>query len=248
MTSGMLLGVWFCCAGAAWASGAPQPPTQPATSGHSAAAFYNAGNAEARAGHPALAVLDYERARLLAPTDADIAANLRHVREAAGLPPRTGGWLEAHARIANPDTVYWLALCGLLCAGLSVILLRAQRGRAPRRSAQGGRAPDGLLRPEPHHRRLLQAAALLGSLLAVLGVGDALATNLVLHEYVVLDTVPATGSPVSNGAPLFNVSQADVVQAHDEHQSFLLVTNSEGRQGWIARRHLAPVVPQAAGS
>jgi hypothetical protein len=172
----MMLAVWVCCAGAAArASGEPQPASEPVPTGHSAAAFYNAGNAEARAGHPALAVLDYERARLLAPTDPDIAANLRHVREAAGLPPQTGGWLAAHARLANPDTLYWLGLCGLLCAGVSLVILRAQRHGAP----------DQARRARPLYRRSLQIAAIFGSLFTVLGVGDALATNLVMHEYVV---------------------------------------------------------------
>jgi hypothetical protein len=93
---------------------------------------------------------------------------------------------------------------------------------------------------------VLRGVAFLGGLLTLLSVGDALATNALLHEYVVLDTAPATGSPVSNGAPLFALAQADVVHARDSHHGFLLVTDSQGRQGWVAGIHLAPVVAEAA--
>src|ERR1700688_1343375 len=66
-----------------------QAPTQlqaPAPEGYSAPALYNLANSFARAGKPGLAVLNYERARLLDPKDLDIEANLRHVREASGQP------------------------------------------------------------------------------------------------------------------------------------------------------------------
>ncbi len=44
----------------------------------SAASLYNLGNSYARAGKTGLAVLNYERASLLAPNDPDIQANLRY--------------------------------------------------------------------------------------------------------------------------------------------------------------------------
>ncbi len=65
---------------------ARQQPQAPA--GYSAAALYNLANAYARAGKPGLAVLNYERAKLLDPQDPDIDANLaarpRRIRIAAG--------------------------------------------------------------------------------------------------------------------------------------------------------------------
>jgi hypothetical protein len=209
-------------------SGICRAASEPAAPATTAAALYDAGNAQARSGHPALAVLDYERARLLAPGDPDIAANLRHVRETAGLPPQAVGWLLAHERFANPNAMYWLGLFGLACAGVSLVILRARR-RAARQTA-------------------LRIVAIVGGLLTLLSVGDALATNSLLHEYVVLDTSPATGSPVSNGAPLFTVSHADVVRVRDQHQGFLLVTDSQGRQGWVAGTHLEAVVPESGAA
>ena len=205
-----------------------QAASDPVAATHSAAAFYNAGNAQARSGHAALAVLNYERARLLAPGDPDLAANLRQVRESVGLPLRTGGWLQTHARFASPDTMYWLGLLGLFCAGISLVRLRSLR----QQTRQTYRAP-------------LQIVAILGGLLTLLSVGDALATDSFLHEYVVMNTAPATGSPVLNGTPMFTVSQADVVQVHQQHADFLLVTDSQGRQGWVSRTNLEAVIPES---
>ena len=222
---GAVLVMWVAFSGTARAA------SEPPTSRNTAAAFYDAGNAQARAGHPALAVLDYERARLLAPDDPDLTSNLRHVRESAGLPPQTGGWLEAHAHVVSSKTMYWLGLFGLACAGVSLVILRAQRCET-----------------RQHYRGALRIVAIVGGLLTLLSVGDALATNSLMYEYVVLDTSPATGSPVSNGAPLFTVSQADVVKVREQHQGFLLVEDSQGRQGWVARSHLEAVVPESGAA
>lgn len=61
----------------------------PTGSGYTAAALYNAANSYARAGKAGMAILYYERARLLAPNDSDIEANLRYVRASSRLPRRS---------------------------------------------------------------------------------------------------------------------------------------------------------------
>jgi tetratricopeptide (TPR) repeat protein len=53
--------------------------------GWSAGALFDLGNAYASSGRPGPAILAYERARLLAPRDRAVNANLDHVREAAGI-------------------------------------------------------------------------------------------------------------------------------------------------------------------
>src|SRR3982074_279247 len=53
---------------------APAGQSVPAQPGYSAPALYNLANAYARAGKPGLAVLNYERAKLLDPSDPDVAA------------------------------------------------------------------------------------------------------------------------------------------------------------------------------
>jgi hypothetical protein len=61
-----------------------------AKQGYSAPVLFNLANAQLRAGKPGQAILNYERARWLAPHDADIAANLRaaleHVHQASPTP------------------------------------------------------------------------------------------------------------------------------------------------------------------
>src|SRR5882762_10338729 len=92
-----------------------------APSGYSAPALYNRANAYARAGKPGLAVLNYERAKLLEPNDPDIEANLRHVREAVGLPPESRNRFERMAEIASPRILAWVGALGLLIAAASML-------------------------------------------------------------------------------------------------------------------------------
>ena len=66
-------------------SATPGMPATSAAAAYSAAGLYNLANAYARAGKPGLAMLNYERARLLAPADPDVEANERHVRDSLHL-------------------------------------------------------------------------------------------------------------------------------------------------------------------
>jgi hypothetical protein len=188
---------------------------------YSAAALYNLGNAYARSNNAALAVLSYERARVLAPTDPDIRANLRHVRETAGLPVQSENWMNQWGRFANPDTMYWLGLFGIGLAGTSFLRRR----------------------PDSQHRTALAATGILGLLLTTLSLWDCAATAPTLSESVVMQTAAATASPVSGTDPLFTLPAAAVVHVHDEHQGFVLIRDSQGREGWVARSKLTAVIP-----
>jgi hypothetical protein len=190
-------------------------------SAYSAAALYDLGNFYARAGRPALAVLNYERARILAPTDPDIQQNLSHVRESVGLPALHPGWLNRHARLANPNTVYWIGVLGLAIAG-STALLRHTR---------------------PAHRVAWTAGTVGGCLLMALSLVDAAATASTLQQYVVMTATPARISPTSAVEPLFTVPLADVVDVRGQHQGYALIRDAQGREGWVARSDLAQVIP-----
>ena len=131
----------------------PREPTRP-VSGYSAAALFNQGNADARQGKTGPAILNYERALLLAPDDADITANLRVVRAKAGLPDAPQNWLSRSVTYARPNTLAWLGCVGLALAGTSLLLgrlyprrtpglsLADSRRRMPRRHRHGERGLD----------------------------------------------------------------------------------------------------------
>jgi hypothetical protein len=82
-----------------------QAQARSAQAGYSAADLYNAANAYARAGKPGMAVLHYERARLLAPNDPDIEANLRLVREPLRLPSESRNALARAVTLASPTSI-----------------------------------------------------------------------------------------------------------------------------------------------
>ena len=210
--------------GAGWAGTADSPVIR---SAYSAPALYDLGNFYTRIGRPAMAVLNYERARIFAPTDPDIQKNLSYVRESVGLPAPHSGWLSQHDRLANPNTLYWIGVLGLAISGVTLLLRRARL----------------LRRASSKHRALLAGGAVVGGLLMALSLGDAIATASTLHEYVVMAATPARTSPTSAVEPLFTVPLADVVKVRDQHQGFALIRDTRGREGWVASRDLAPVIP-----
>ena len=205
---------------------APAPtPAQPQTqtqAGYSSAALYNLANAYARAGKPGLAVLNYERAKLLSPNDADIDANLRHVRETAGVPPETRNGFERLAGIAEPRILAWVGLAGLIVAGAGALARRFY----------------------PRRRGMLLAATLVGICLLALAVANAIAIWPVMHEAVVIaHTAPARVAPVPIEEPLFVLPEAAIVRMRAAHDEFVLVQTQAGRMGWVPGASLAPIVP-----
>jgi hypothetical protein len=203
-----------------------QSQSQHQPAGYSAAVLYNLANAYARTGKPGLAVLNYERARLLEPNDPDINANLRHVRQVSGLPPESRGRFDRLTRIASPRIVAWLGVLGLLIAGLSALA----RLRYPRQ------------------RRVLLGVTFVGICLLGMTVADGVALWPIVHEGVVITrTAPVRVSPVTMEEPLFELSEATIVKMNAEHDGFVLVQTQAGRSGWVPSANLAPIVPKQAG-
>jgi hypothetical protein len=204
---------------------APAPTGQsvPAQPGYSAPALYNLANAYARAGKPGLAVLNYERAKLLDPSDPDVDANLRHVREASGFPPKSRNALDRVTGIASPRILAWVGVLGLLIAGVSALARRRY----------------------PRHRFKLLAATLVG--ISVLGVtiANAIALWPIMHEAVVIaHAAPVRASPVPIEEAHFELPEATIVRMSDVHDGFALVQTQEGRSGWVPVTSLAPVLPK----
>jgi len=190
---------------------------------YSAAALYNLGNSYARAGKPGLAVLNYERASLLAPNDPDIAANLRFVRASSHLPSESTGRFTRAVTVANPTVVSWLGVAGLVVLGASVLL--------------------GIV--SSRHRWMRHAVTLLGVALLGFTVGNAVVLWPTLNAAVVITgATPVRVSPVPMGDPLFTLPEADTVKIAAEHEDFILIRTEAGKTGWVSRANIVPVVPR----
>lgn len=198
------------------------PP--PAPSGYSAAALYNMANSYARAGKTGLAILNYERARLLTPGDADIDANLRYVRSAAHLPAAApDGFERALTAAANPGVVAWVGVLGVLLIGAGAVALRLVSRR----------------------RWIPRTALLAGIPLLGLTVANAVLLWPTVRAGVVLTAAaPVRVSPVPMGDPLFTLLEGQKVRLKAVHDEFMLVETDAGRTGWVARADVAPVVPR----
>ena len=194
----------------------------PAQDGYSAAGLYNLANSYARAGKPGMAVLNYERARLLAPNDPDVEANLQFVRSSAHLPPETHNTFERIAGTLNPSLLAWSGIAGLIIVGACLL--------AGRVSAR--------------HGRLRHAGILLGACLVALTVCNGIALWPKLHTGVVI--VGATSvrvSPVPMGDALFTLPEGETVKLGAEHEGFTLVRTRTGRSGWVSKANVAAIVP-----
>jgi hypothetical protein len=184
--------------------------------------LYNEANASARSGRTADAVLNFQRAQLLAPGDPDIAANLAVTRQKAGLPAVAQNQIERLFSRLHHGTWAWLGCVGAILLGFGAFVGRPLR--------------------IPRMARSLMAAT---GTLAVAGMmGSALVTWPAMRAAVVMTAdAPARVSPVSVGDPAFKLAAGETVRVQARHGEFALVQASADRAGWVAQKDLATVVP-----
>jgi tetratricopeptide (TPR) repeat protein len=195
-------------------------PSSPAT--YSADGLYNLANQYARAGKAGLAVLNYERAALLAPNDPDITSNLEYVRATAQISTEPRTRFIRFAQSTNPTTAAWLGVIGLALLGGSLLANEATR----------------------RYRGLKVTAAVLGIGFIGLTISSAVALWPRLHDAVILiNQTPARVSPAAMGDTAFVLREAETVTMAAEHENFILIRTRTGRTGWVARASVAAVVP-----
>ncbi len=188
--------------------------------GHSPAVHFNLGNTWFQKGDAGRAILHYMRAQALRPNDPDIAANLRFVREAAGVEAPPAQPLAAFA--ASLPRAAWtaLALGGFWTAAFAFLVF-------PRI------ARAGLL------SRLTGGLALAAALTALLALAaDRAHTGLgvVLAPEASLRVAPTSGSPSEATA-----RAGEVAVVRESGERFHNVRFPDGRSGFLTREEFEPV-------
>jgi len=196
--------------------------SQPPHVAYSADGLYNLANSYARAGKPGLAVLNYERAALLAPGDPDIDANLRYVRASAHVPAAPPDRFERIARVAPPSLAAWIGVLGIALVGAGLLV--------------------GRITPRFRWARVCSIA--LGLAMIALTASNAALLWPRIHAAVVLiNQTPARVSPVPMGDTAFLLPEAETVTMTAEHEDFVLIRTRDGLSGWVSRANLGAVVP-----
>ena len=196
-----------------------------AQQGYSAPVLFNLANAQQCAGQLGQAILNYERAALLTPNDPDLAANVKSARQKAGLEPEHRSPIKKAVRTLTMNS--WL---GLAAAAMFLITV-AESLKHLRPQARGGLNFGSVL-----------AAFALQVAISALGLRG----PEVCRAVVMAPEVVAGVSPVTVAQPVFKLRAGEVVTLQQRHETFALIRDQAGHEGWVKMDEIARVIPARA--
>ena len=173
--------------------------------GFSAPVLFNLANAYYQDGKLGRAILNYERAQLLAPRDADIAGNLSFAR-------RKTGTVDRWAHLLSSNELSWLASVAMILIAGGLLFRQITK-----RSGFVWRA-----------WMTVNACALLAAMFALL-----LRYPEQNRGIVIAKNAPAYIAPVTVTQPLFTLAEGQPVSIRKTNGDFLLVDAGGGRRGWM---------------
>ena len=189
--------------------------------GNSPAVLFNLANADERLGNVGEAILNYQRARWLAPHDPDIVANLRFAQKQAGVAVTEDSWAEHATDLFDANTWAWLGGAALLALCTGILVWQFQ-GRA---------------RPAIRLLCVSSAAFLIFAAVAV-------AVRLPQLDCAVLPQkgTQALLSPFDGAKTLFAFPAGESVRIEKTHANYSFVRDANGRTGWVDNLSLGRVV------
>ena len=205
------------------------------TRGYSAPLCFNLANAEARAGHTGEAILNYERARYLAPADADIDHNLQLARKQAGLEPNSYRWWQILLLSIN-----WTVWLGLMAATLLLLFLALIGTAYAPALAAATKIPLRLV--QNIFRATLFAGIpfflLMGYVeLSTIGFNDRIEGVIVAPKEAILRL-----SPFDSADSIGAIPEGELVTVEDRHNDYLRIEGRDHHFGWIAQKDIEPVI------
>jgi len=187
--------------------------------GFSAPVLFNLGNAWLRLGKPARAILEYQRALVLAPGNAAIDSNLAAAQQHAGIAPEVvGPWLAA-ARYFSFDSYVWACLGAIwvLCGALVLLCLKGVA------------------------RRLARPLILVSAVTLCVSADAAVLCWSDQYRAVVQDATVVHLAPAASAAASGTLRAGELVWLRDHYVGFDFVRTAEGRTGWVSADAVLPV-------
>jgi tetratricopeptide (TPR) repeat protein len=196
------------------------------TAGYSPAVLYNLANSYVLSGETGRAVLNYERALRLSPSDSDISGNLQLVKKENGLFPKESSGAERFFHLLSLNQ--WTALIPVSLVLFTAFLLAGMKYRFSRQLNVG-----------------VGTSCLLLLCLAIAG-------TLFRYQYFNPSVVLSPDaklfiSPFESSATIGALQEGRLVYPQKKHGDFSYVTDETDRQGWIPSALIEPVC-KTAGS
>ena len=190
------------------------------TEGYSSSVLYNLANSYALSGQTGRAVLNYERALRLSPSDSDISGNLELVKKENGLFPKESSRVDRFFRLLSLNQ--WTALIPVCLVLLTGFLLATMKYRFSKQLNIGAGTACFLL--------LLMASA----------------GTLDRYQYfnpsvVVSPDAKLFISPFESSASIGALQEGRLVYPQKSHGTFIYVTDETDRKGWIPSSLIEPV-------
>jgi len=203
--------------------------------GYSAPLCFNLANAQLKAGHIGDALLNYERARYLAPGDADIDHNLQLARKQAGLDPDSFRWWQI--MLLSINWMVWLVVMGV-CVFLIFLATIGLAYIAPISNGTGLSVPTLRATLRTILFVALPVALFMGFVeLSTVGYNDRIEGVIVAQKAAILRL-----SPFSSADTVGTIPEGELVTVEDRHNDYLRIEARDHHYGWIDQKDIQPVV------
>jgi hypothetical protein len=194
------------------------------TAGYSPSVLYNLANSLAQSGETGRAILNYERALRLAPSDSDISGNLQLVKKENGLFPKESFRVERFFQLLYLNQ--WTALILLSLVLVTIYMLATVKYRFSRQLNMGVAASCFLL-------------------LCLATAGTISRYQYFYPSVVVSPEVKLFISPFESSASIGSLQEGRLVYPQKIHGDFTYVTDETDRKGWIPSAQIESVCKTA---
>ncbi len=195
------------------------------TSGYSPSVLYNLANSYALSGNTGRAILNYERALRLSPSDSDISGNLELVKKENGLFSKELSTVERLFLLLNLDQWTVLGLFSLLL--VTTFLIATMKYRLSRQLVIGVSISCFLL-------------------ICLATAGTVFSYQSFNPSVVVSPDVKLLISPFESSTSIGGLQEGRLVYPQKKHGDFSYVTDETDRKGWIPTSMIESVC-QTAG-